>query len=63
MKASEIRKLSAEVCENISGSKRGELNPMYGKTSPRKGVKLSEETKQKLREAAIRRNNHGTNRT
>ena len=49
------RVLSNEAKANIAKAKKGELNPMYGVTSPRKGVKLSEETKQKLREAQLRR--------
>lgn len=34
----------------------GENNPMYGKVGAMKGKKHSEESKQKMREAAIKRN-------
>lgn len=56
------RKHTEEVRKKMSVSKLGKLNPMYGKPSPRKGVTLTEETKQKLRDAALRRN-HGANGT
>lgn len=49
------RVLSEEARKNISDAKKGANNPMFGKPSPRRGVTLSEETKQKLRDAAKRR--------
>lgn len=45
------RKLSKETCQRISQATTGENNPMFGKPSPRRGVKLSDETKRKLSEA------------
>jgi group I intron endonuclease len=42
------RKRSVEACRNISAAKMGALNPQFGKPSPRRGVKLTDETKQKL---------------
>lgn len=50
------KKHTEETRKNLSNSKTGEKNPMYGKPSPRRGVKLSDETKQKIREARLRRN-------
>ena len=52
------KKLSDEQKEKIGNSIRGKKNPNWGKWGPetsRFGVKVSEETKQKLREAWVRR--------
>jgi len=51
-KSASARKPKSEVHrKNIAEAKKGEKNPMYGKVSPMKGKTLSEETKQKIREA------------
>jgi hypothetical protein len=52
------KKHTEETRKKISDSRTGEKNPMYGRTSPRYGVKLSDETKQKISEARLRRNNN-----
>ena len=47
-KALKGRKLSDSAKENIRKAKQGVLNPMYGKPSPMRGRKWSEESKKKL---------------
>lgn len=42
---------SAEHAKNISKSKTGEKNPMYGKDSPFKGKRHTEESKEKIKKA------------
>ena len=37
--------------EHLSKSRMGENNPMFGKISPNKGKKLSDEIKNKIKEA------------
>lgn len=46
---------SKEHAENIRLSKIGEKNPMFGKTSPNKGKKMSEEQKEKIRQTLLKR--------
>lgn len=57
--------LSDDHKQNISRSLKGERNPNYGKTgesSPHYGRKRSPETKEKIRQAALRRwQNHRNN--
>jgi hypothetical protein len=43
--------ISEEHRKMLSTSRMGENNPMFGKESPKKGKKLSEETKSKIKEA------------
>ena len=45
------KSISDKQKQFLSESRMGENNPMFGKSSPRKGVQLSEETKLKIREA------------
>ena len=42
-----------EHIENIRKSKLGENNPMFGKTGPNKGKKMSEEQKEKIRQTLL----------
>ena len=44
-----------EHIENIRKSKLGENNPMFGKTGPNKGKKMSEEQKEKIRQSLLNR--------
>lgn len=49
---------SEETIKKLSKASKGKNNPMYGVPSPNKGKKLSEKTKQKMREAALGEKNH-----
>lgn len=44
---------SEEHRQNIALSKAGDLNPMYGKTGPNAGKKMSDEQKEKIRQSRI----------
>lgn len=46
---------STKHVENIRKSKLGNKNPMYGKPSPNKGRKMSEEQKEKIRQSVKKR--------
>lgn len=46
---------SAEHAENIRKSKLGDKNPMFGKPSPNKGKRMSEEQKEKIRQSIKKR--------
>jgi len=61
-KAAKGRKHTEEARKRIRDAKVGSNNPMYGKPSPRRGVVLSEETKQKLRTAALLRSQQRGNK-
>lgn len=61
-KAMKGRKHTEDARKRIRSAKVGSNNPMYGKPSPRRGVVLSEETKQKLRTAALLRSQQRGNK-
>jgi hypothetical protein len=46
---------SVEHAENIRKSKLGEKNPMFGKPSPNRGKKMSDEQKEKIRQSIKKR--------
>lgn len=61
-KAAKGRKHTEEARKRIRAAKIGSNNPMYGRPSPRRGVVLSDETKQKLRTAALLRSQQRGNK-
>lgn len=61
-KAMKGRKHTESARESIRAAKVGSNNPMYGRPSPRRGVVLSDETKQKLRTAALLRSQQRGNK-